>query len=328
MGFFFKTKAKVAPAKDNVEMSTIASKQEKPVVNSSSILSDSYLLKIMEDEHYFLGYKCAPASESFGIILYNKKLDTVIQKNWPVSDKKRINYFSHAISSTGWLSITLDTYFSESPHTERNTFLFDVAGKEVLYFHYEKNGARNYKFSESGRYYILMNENAFHIYDTEMNQLKTFYPENLESSEARDFIIFENQRNIAYQYTQHPDKPFYHFTFDGELIEKGAFQAQIEKTYEASEETKAFYALFDELHNASRPLSAEDYERFSNAMLSYSQNPEHEYAWLYREMGELELEMDHKEKALSYFEKALDMDPKVGVKRLAAKLSKELNKPA
>jgi hypothetical protein len=40
----------------------------------------------------------------------------------------------------------------------------------------------------------------------------------------------------------------------------------------------------------------------------------------------VELDVNHKKAAFEYFEKALSLDPQIGVKRIASKLKKELEK--
>ena len=156
--------------------------------------------------------------------------------------------------------------------------------------------------------------------------MKIFSPDDFENTDGRSIIIDEENQTIAIQYTQHPDKPFYHFSFDGELFEKGAFKAQIEKKLALSSSSyDALQKLWSDIDAAKRPLSDSDYQHFSSELLKYTQDEEYsDWAYIYRSLGELDLEMGKKKEALEYFQKALSLNPQVGIKRVASKLEKEL----
>lgn len=243
--------------------------------------------------------------------------------NHEYGENSESNLFKSIISQTGF-AVTIDTTFYDNPHMIMNFYLCNTMGEELFHICYEQGGIRTGKFSDSGKYFILLDRKCFYVYDMESRHISIFFPEDIENSNALDFMISENENTVCYQYTQHPDQPWYHFTFEGKLMEQSAFKGQLEKMNEDSEELKAFHAFFNELHSFPRPLSPENYERFYAKLISYSQDPNYESAWLYREIGELEMEMDKKSSALSYFKKALDLDPKIGVKRIASKLEKEL----
>ena len=289
------------------------------------ILNNPYFFKLGEDSRFLIGYMYSFKPDTFNIIFFNKLTASHICKSWEKSPGKSLSCYMFAVSAQAWFAITLDEYDETNPHTVRTVILYDNLGNEHLSMHYATSGFRNYGFSSSGKYFVLMGHDSFHVYDTLSGHMDVFFPDDMGNTSSLDFIILEDQHLVTFCYTQHPDQPWYHFKFNGQLIEQGAFKAQLEKKNEPSEETKAFYALFNELDNSSRPLSSEDYERFLSKLVSYAKDPDYESAWLYRKIGELEMEMDHKSSALSYFKKALTLDPQIGVKRIASKLEKELS---
>lgn len=267
-----------------------------------------------------------PQNGLFKISYINKDNSIPVIKEYPRLINQSKSVFASAISSSGF-AIVIDTYFSKDPHIVLDFYLYDNSGIELFHIYYQNKGCRKFKFSDSGKYFILLDFTHVYVYDMYKKQINIFSPEDIGKSDYTDFTIFEEKKCIAYCYTHHPDKPFYHFTFSGQLLEENAFHEQVNKMDEIDEETKNYYALLDQISNADRPLSENDYNQFMQRLQSYSTNPDFsDSAWLYRRMGELELEMSNKEKAFEYFTQALSLDPAIGVKRIAAKLSKELNK--
>ena len=109
-------------------------------------------------------------------------------------------------------------------------------------------------------------------------------------------------------------------------MERDLFKEQVEKSYRPSQRERELQNLWTEISNADRPLSIKDYDHFTAALLDFANDPLFaDNAWIFRSLGELELEQDHKQQALSYFEKALNLNSGVGVKRIATKLRKELS---
>lgn len=338
MGWLFKNKKEIKKVSNASKLDSVNS--QSPIESKDNSINDStnnfsytldkvlhnpYFFKLGEDDCFLIGYMYSFKPDTFNIIFFNKLTASHICKSWEKSPGKSLSCYMFAVSAQAWFAITLDEYDETNPHTVRTVILYDNLGNEHLSMHYATNGFRNYGFSSSGKYFVLMGHDSFHVYDTLSGHMDVFFPDDMGNTSSLDFIILEDQHLVTFCYTQHPDQPWYHFKFNGQLIEQGAFKAQLEKKNEPSEETKAFYALFNELDNSSRPLSSEDYERFLSKLVSYAKDPDYESAWLYRKIGELEMEMDHKSSALSYFKKALTLDPQIGVKRIASKLEKELS---
>lgn len=235
------------------------------------------------------------------------------------------NIFMTALSEEAF-AITIDTYFPNNPHSILDFYLCDLTGTELFHIKYTSNGLRSYKFSQSGRFFVLMDTKSFYIYDLQLRQLNVFFPDSMEMSDSLDFLIFEERKCIAYTYTHHPDKPTYHFTFSGMLVEEIVFKNQIEKMNYSDIEEQELWHLFEKIDNAERPLSDEIKSAFLKELKDYSLNSRFKDSpWVYRKLGELELETAQKHQALAYFEKALALDPNIGVKRIATKLKKELD---
>lgn len=258
------------------------------------------------------------------IFLINKSSNICISKEYPSLPGQSKSVWSSAISNYGF-AVVIDTYFDQNPHMVLDLYLYNNLGDELFHIYYSEKGYRKFTFSESGQYFILAETMKIYIYDMELQKISIFSPEDMDKSDFRDFIIFEKEQRIAFCYTHHPDKPFYHFTFSGRLIEENAFRAQVNKMSELDAETKRYFAFLEEIDNAQKPISDEDYKKFIQELQSYSVKPKfQDSAWLYRRMGELELDASNKQNALEYFAKALSLDPNIGVKRIFTKLSKEL----
>lgn len=258
------------------------------------------------------------------IFFINKSNNIYISKEYPSLPNQSKSIWSSAIGNYGF-AVVIDTYFDQNPHMVLDLYLYNNSGDELFHIYYTEKGYKKFTFSESGQYFILADSMNIYIYDMKIQKISIFSPEDMAKSDFHDFIIFEKEQRIAFCYTQHPDKPFYHFTFSGRLIEENAFRAQVNKMYESDAETQRYYALLQEIDNTKKPISDEDYKKFMQELQLYSTNPKfQDSAWLYRKMGELELDVSNKQSALNYFAKALSLDPNVGVKRVFTKLSKEL----
>lgn len=294
--------------------------------NPSYDPNNIFIIATSDDGTLQLFRELFPSKNLFKLFLKNSQNNRIIKQEYPFENGRVKNVFSCTLNRSGY-AVVIDTYFSDNPHAVLDLYLYDNFGKELFHVYYTKNGPRCYKFSDSGKYFVLMDHNSFYIYDMENQQIKVFSPEDLCSSNSTDFIILENQHCIAYCYTQHPDTPYYHFTFLGHLIEENAFRDQVNKMYEDSIETKRYYALLDKIEKETKPLSNDKYELYISELLSFVDNPDYQNsAWLYRKIGEVELDVNHKKAAFEYFEKALSLDPQIGVKRIASKLKKELEK--
>ena len=329
MGFLFKKKAtdNIDPAKvHNQAIPNDDTLRYSGEMRAKSVTYDPhniFTIAKSEDGNFEIFRQLFPNAHNFKVYFRNSSKNILIEKIFPHSEDQVLNISQNAFSDFGF-AVTIDTYFKDGPRSVFDFFLYDNNGHELLHFYYERLGIKKFSFSESGQHFILLDHKGFYVYNMELRALTAFSPEDLENSDSSDFLIQENQKCIAYQYTQHPDKPFYHFTFDGRLIEEGAFKFQINKLDAINKQDTDFYALFDEIRAASRPLSEEDYRRFFEALNGYANKPDYDAAWLNREIGELELEVGKKESALKYFEKALELNPQIGVKRITAKLKKEL----
>lgn len=324
MGFFFKRKS--AAENQTAELHSSQYHEYKSKEEVYRILNSSYFYPLEKNDSYVFGTFPSPEEPVFSIIAYFKENQCFIKKSWPHIPGHSIGCSKHCVSPNNWIAFTIDTYYSQDPHSVKDLYLCDSTGKEKWKIHYEAYGARNYKYSPSGRYFIVLNRDAIYVYDTVEQQTTICYPEDIVNSASLDFDIDEEKKQISYKYTQHPDTPTYHFTFDGILIERDLFKEQVKESYRPSQRERELQNLWAEISNADRPLSIKDYDHFTAALLDFANDPLFaDNAWIFRSLGELELELDHKQQALSYFEKALNLNSGVGVKRIATKLRKELS---
>lgn len=325
MGFFFKKKT--LSNLENIPSDTTPARPTISNTQINDILDNCYFFPLIKNDDYIFGTLPSPDEPVFSIILYIKSTNQFIKKSWEHLPGQSIGCSKYAISTNGWFAFTIDIYYrSESLHSERYLYLCDPSGKEFWRINYKSYGARNYKFSSSGRYFILLNHDSIYVHDTFKQCLFTFYPEDIGNSSSLDFDILEDQKLIAYKYTNHPDTPIYHFTFDGELLENDLFKEQVEKLNMPTQKEQELQKLYAEISEAKHPISENDYKTFSESLLHFSEDPYFsECAYIFRSLGELELEMENKKEALKYFDKALEIDPNVGIKRVASKLRKELS---
>lgn len=333
MGFFFKKNIKTNDISQSGDKEISRSVEiNNPDPKTKSITNQSlpydknniFTISQSEDGNLHIFRDLFQKDDYLNIYFENRNYNIFINQKFPNISNATINVFFSAIGNYGF-AITTDTSYHINPHMSLDLYLYNNSGDELIHINYLQGGYRTYKFSSSGRYFVLMEQKRILTYDMKQGRLYEFYADDMENSDFNDFIIFEDQELVAFCYTQHPDQPFYHFTFSGQLIEKDAFQSQIDKMNKIRSERRAFDNLWFEIEEASHPIPEEKLTKYINELVKYSKTPEYNNAaWLYRKIGELELELSHNQLALNYFEKALEIDPHVGVKRTITKLKREL----
>lgn len=326
MSIFFKK-----PLKSTNELVTNSSEtpsrlDQKTNSDIKSIENDRNKIVIAksEDTDLLLLKNLYSSNSELEIIFINKLDGILVKKNYACTSDQSKDCFASALSNSGF-SIAISTYFSEQPRMILDLYLYNNLGDELFHVYYPSSGYRKFSFSESGNYFVLIDSTNIYVYDMALRKVDIFSPEDLSKSDYNDFLLLEEKHCIAFCYTQHPDKPFYHFTFSGHLIDENVFLDQKNRMNELSAETAKYYSLLNELSTITRPFSDADYKKYMPELQAYSTNSEYmDSALIYRHMGELELDLLHKEQALEYFTKALSLNPNIGVKRIVSKLGKEL----
>jgi hypothetical protein len=162
--------------------------------------------------------------------------------------------------------------------------------------------------------------NQLAVYDAKKGeklfQRDKLYGEVKKAVHQEDKIKLKTDRNILYE-----------FDSKGIFLNKDEVKRQIEKHKLNSNNYWEVNSLVREKINEfeSNDFDNEEVLELIQALEKLDSNIENNYlAKTFRKMGELKLLINKKEEALSDFEKALDLDSKVGIKRKTKKLRKEL----
>ncbi len=262
------------------------------------------------------------------IYVLNEHTDSLLIKEYENSKGQSKGIFASCISSNGSFALVIETYYPDNPHRELELYLYNLSGTEKLHIFWTQEGYREFTFSNSSKYFFLTSNRQILIFNLIDDSINIFAAEDMENCSLNELFIDEESEIIGLHYTQHPDSPIYHFTFSGQLLEKDLFRAQIEK-HESMSQTNndKYFALLKEIDSLPHPITTEDYEKYSKIFLEYINQPDFkEYeSWLYRYLGEFSLSYNDKPAALTYLQKALELNPSVGVKRIVNKLQKELS---
>lgn len=118
----------------------------------------------------------------------------------------------------------------------------------------------------------------------------------------------------------HFEKKYIDYSFAGECLEKEKLPTKEENPFDV------FYDLESKYEKISDVSSKTDIEVIYNKYLQLSKEKmsPYTYGYIFRRLGELSLLMGNKKDALSYFEKAVEMYPGIGLKRKITALKKEL----
>ncbi len=296
--------------------------------NDYTILKNSCVFKFNESQDSKIKLYSSCSSDCLNVFILNENTGNLLTKKFILESNQSKSIFDSCISLDGSFSLAIDSYYSDSPHRELDLFLFNPMGDEKIHIHYCKDGYRKTIFSDSGRYFFVTSSTQVIVWDLLNNSSNIFFPEDIKNISPHEIYINEAQKTIGLHYTQHPDAPIYHFTFSGLLLENDLFQEQLVKN-ETQNKSVAdkYFLLLKEVNSLTRPITKEDYTKYSSIFLSYIDSPTFKdyQSWLYRYLGEFVLDYGEKDKALLYFKKALELNPSVGVKRLVSKLEKELS---
>ncbi len=226
-----------------------------------------------------------------------------------------------AVSNSGAFAI-IDTHFGSG--TESTMLAFSSEGKP-LYKHRFTANSFGIGISETGKYVVVQSANSktddsgkLHLIDTENQQKvssfepKTGWCKDWSVNEELQRIIVSNNNNRSYEYD-----------FSGELQNPEKYDA--ESIEDASPE-QLVIIVQEKLKNAqtSEVSSLID---LINSALERGLNNFHDYRPLaYRLRGEANEKIGETNKAIQDYRSALEIDPKIGVKRKLQKLERSVQK--
>ena len=204
-------------------------------------------------------------------------------------------------------------------------YAFDKIGTNLIKYHFEANLYNN-GISEDGKYAVCQCANSdtedggvLAFFDLEIGRI--LWKKSPESGWA-DSYLFDCQNH--YLYLVYRDKGKFRYTFEGEFIDKDKWEdARIK--YASSFELSLIAR--DRFKEVSDNLSNEEAEEILS-LLSKSLNKgldeyPNEKASVYRTIGEVHEALGKIDDAIKNYELALQINPKVGVKRRLNALKKK-----
>jgi len=119
----------------------------------------------------------------------------------------------------------------------------------------------------------------------------------------------------------HFNELYIDYSLNGECLEKEKIPLPKENPFDI------FYDLESKYTAISKTSNKTDIEIFYEKYLQLSKEKltPYTYGYIFRRLGELSLFLDNKKNALTYFEKAIEIYPGIGVKKKIASLKKELS---
>lgn len=169
----------------------------------------------------------------------------------------------------------------------------------------------------------------------------------LQSSQNKHFIIDVEKNKIMYEWHTDPnlhggkykidtadeiiyihniDDNYYRYSFDGTFIDKKLFEKYLEKNmngYQLYDKAIELIVKLDE-KNVSSITDYEESIKLLEKAIGTDMSSNYK-AMSCRKLGEIYLKFNMKKQALIFLKKALIYNDKIGVKRLVAKLDKELS---
>lgn len=205
---------------------------------------------------------------------------------------------------------------------EKNGFIICNSKGEKQIFKYIDSRINNVGISEDGKFAAFQTFNSM-ISEEYSNKLFIIDVQN-----EKILSSFHCPLGWADCYQFYDDKVRLHFkekyidySLTGECLEKSKIPTKKENPFDI------FYSLEAKYENISEESSKSDIEAFYKNYLQISneQLTPYTYGCVFRRLGELALLLENKKDALTYFEKATEIYPGIGVKKKITTLKKELN---
>lgn len=221
------------------------------------------------------------------------------------------------IANNGAYCFTAERFDEKASHIVNTFMLFDQNGvKKAEYkFDYVSNSLI---LSDSGELAVIFACQNIKIYSVLTGSIVSDF--NILNGRASSLEIDEAEQCVRLRYIDQAGKPVIRYTFSGVCLDKDLYSS-------SNLDGFAFYAsILGKIDNESTPLDpakalayAIDIDKcFKLKFYGY------QVARAYRLQGELYLQANDKRSALISFEKALEEDPKIGVKKKVTQLKNEL----
>lgn len=265
----------------------------------------------------------SPNGRYFAAHSYDNRVVVVDLVNEAITINSRKNSLGPVhpmVNDTGWLLLVHD-----KGDRKDEMQLFTPEGKLVLKKTINAN-IYNTGISSCGRYICCQAcNNPSHndggkLFIVETNTKKS-YSWIPETGWAKAYTFEDGIITLHYD-----DGRSYRYHFSGELVDKEVWNKERLKVASGYVLEEMGYEKLAEIEGSS-PSSLKDYsevlELFNAACNKLISN--NHKANMYRSIGEIYLKFDMKGEAITEFKKAIEHNPKIGLKRIVASLEKELN---
>lgn len=187
----------------------------------------------------------------------------------------------------------------------------------------------NNGLSNNGEFAVCQMANSPHeeyssklfLFDLEKGKLINSFVPKTGWADNYSFDIKNNELVLIYK-----DENSYRYNFNGKLLDKEKWENSVKNS---DNPYTVFYDLEEKYKQLSEDVTKKELnnflENFMNLLETEISSSDNLYSKLHRYIGELNLELGNEKEALNYFEKALEINEKVGVKRVIKRLRKKLN---
>ena len=203
-------------------------------------------------------------------------------------------------------------------------YAFDVKGKQLIQ-HVCNANLLNNGLSNDGQYAVCQtcnsdNEDGNKLFFFNLKEKRLMWKHEPEIGWADDYR-FDTEKQILY--LVYYNGRSYRYNFDGKFLDAEQWEKDIIEFGDGYNLIEVADRKRQQLDSTNAALSSYDevIDLLKKALdRGVSENTQ---ARVHRSIGEIYLKRGEKNKAIEHFEKALSLNPKVGVKKLLGKLKKE-----
>lgn len=207
-------------------------------------------------------------------------------------------------------------------------YAFNNKGNLILKNNLKANLFNN-GLSRDGRYATCQtcsskNEDNNKLFFFDLQKQKLLWSTNPHGGRPRSYKFDVSKQILTLNHTS-KNRTSYRYSFNGKFLD----EEKLEKEKLAN---MSAYDIFrnlkkehkNNLDSLSKKELKENIKKFHSLLNSELKQSKNKYSKLHRYIAETQLKLNNKQKALDFFEKALKINDKVGVKRITKKLKKEL----
>ncbi|MHC4533483.1 MAG: tetratricopeptide repeat protein [Planctomycetota bacterium] len=209
-------------------------------------------------------------------------------------------------------------------HTKTNGtfYAFDVQGN-ILIKHLFQANLFNNGLSPDGKYAICQTANTLNFFDLSTGE---HLWQKKPAGYLADSYEFDLEKELIYAVDKNLGK--FAYSFSGEFLDtKQQYTARIENAIRQSDGSSLAFRAREHFQNLGEKIDTDTAKEILSLLEKALQlgldGYANEEAMVYRTVGEVHEALDEKLKAIESYEKALELNPKVGVKRRLNALKKD-----